>query len=131
GSPPYISPEQARGRANMDARTDIYSLGSVAYFLLTGQPPFVRDTAMELMVAHVHEPPTPLRDLRPGIPRDLEDIVLRCLAKDPADRVLDAESLSRALADCAAAHHWDHEQAAIWWRERSGSEVGRETVLAG
>src|SRR5206468_6401336 len=68
GSPPYMSPEQAFGKAGVDARTDIYGLGGLAYFLLTGQPPFVRETATEMLVAHAHESPAALTDHRPEIP---------------------------------------------------------------
>src|SRR5262249_49692120 len=93
GSAPYLSPEQARGRAQVDATADIYSLGAVAYFLLTGHPPFVRDAAMEMMVAHVHEAPAPPHELRSDVPAELEEIILRCLAKDPAHRFPDADTL--------------------------------------
>src|SRR6185369_5098906 len=79
GSPPYISPEQATGKGKTDSRTDIYGLGGLAYFLLTGQAPFVRDTVMELLVAHVHEKVKPVSDLRPDVPHDLEAVVMKCL----------------------------------------------------
>ena len=102
----------------MDSRTDIYSLGGLAYFLLTGQPPFVRDSAMELLVAHLHEAVAPLRELRPEIPHDLEEVVLKCLNKSPANRYADAASLDKALAACAAAEAWGPEQAADWWAHR-------------
>lgn len=115
GSPPYISPEQARGRGEVDARTDVYSLGGLAYFLLTGQAPFVRETIMELLVAHLHETPTPLRSLRPELPADLEDVVLTCLRKEASERYTDAASLDRALAACESSDDWDAEQAEHWW----------------
>ncbi|MBI3411756.1 MAG: serine/threonine protein kinase [Planctomycetes bacterium] len=131
GSPPYIAPEQARGKGEIDARTDIYSLGAVGYFLLTGQAPFVRDTAMELLVAHIHEQPSPLRDVRPEVPHDLETVILRCLSKDPTERFQDADALDRALADCDAAGHWDHDQAAMWWNEQIEAPPKREPQLVG
>ena len=115
GSPPFISPEQAMGKVHIDGRTDIYSLGGLGYFLLTGQAPFVRDSAMELLVAHVHDAVPPVRELRPEVPHDLEAVLLKCLSKDPADRFADAGSLDRALAACAAADSWDADQAALWW----------------
>jgi serine/threonine-protein kinase len=117
GSPPYMSPEQAAGKTELDPRSDIYSLGAVAYFLLTGQPPFVRETAMMMLMAHAYEPVVPLTDVRPEVPADLQAVVLRCLEKDPADRYADARSLEQALADCEAADQWTEEQAAAWWRE--------------
>lgn len=115
GSPPYISPEQARGRGPVDARTDIYSIGGLAYFLVTGQAPFVRESAMELLVAHLHEVPVPPRQLRPDLPADLEEIILTCLHKDPEQRYPDIEELDSALARCESAGDWDAAQAESWW----------------
>jgi serine/threonine-protein kinase len=100
GSPNYISPEQASGGGRIDARTDIYSLGALAYFLVTGQTPFVRDTAMELIAAHMKDDVQPPRQVRPDLPPDLEEVILMCLRKSPADRFADAESLDLALAAC-------------------------------
>jgi tRNA A-37 threonylcarbamoyl transferase component Bud32 len=115
GSPPFISPEQARGRGVIDARTDIYSLGALAYYLVTGQPPFVREAVMELIVAHLHDTPASPRQLRPELPADLEDVILTCLQKDPEQRYADVQSLDEALAACEAARDWDAEQAELWW----------------
>jgi serine/threonine-protein kinase len=117
GSPPYMSPEQAAGKNTLDARSDIYSLGAVAYFLLTGQAPFVRETAMMMLMAHAYEPVVPLTKVRPEVPLDLQAVVLRCLEKDPARRYGDAKTLEKALADCAAAEEWTEEEAIRWWRE--------------
>ncbi len=115
GTPHFMSPEQARGGRELDERSDIYSLGAVAYYLLTGRPPFDETDSMEIMIAHVHDPVTPPSQLRSGIPADLENVVLRCLAKDPSSRFPDAEHLDRALADCACATEWDPARAARWW----------------
>src|SRR5205085_1542772 len=68
GSPPFMSPEQARGSGNLDARSDIYSVGGVAYYLLTGHAPFERETAMEMLLAHAYEPVIPPSKLRPDLP---------------------------------------------------------------
>jgi serine/threonine-protein kinase len=130
GSPPYMSPEQALGKNHIDARTDIYSLGSLAYFLLTGQPPFSRDSAMEMLVAHVHESPAPLTDHRPELPLDLQEVVLRCLNKDPDKRFQDIDSLDRALADCACADQWDRDRAAEWWKNREETPVEEPQEMA-
>ena len=94
GSPPYISPEQARGKADIDARTDIYSLGGLGYFLLAGQPPFVRDSAMELLVAHINEAPPPLP---PTLPPAVRAIVEQALQKNPLDRFATAAEMASAL----------------------------------
>jgi serine/threonine-protein kinase len=116
GSPPYMSPEQAAGKENLDARSDIYGFGGVAYFLLTGQPPFVRDTAMAMLLAHAYEPVVPPRDVNPAVPADLQAVVLRCLRKKPEERYPDAQSLERALAACQDAGRWTEEQAQAWWK---------------
>jgi eukaryotic-like serine/threonine-protein kinase len=129
GSPPYMAPEQSLGRSNLDARTDIYSVGALAYFLLTGQPPFVRETAMELLVAHAHEKPTPLGELRPEVPADLQAIVMRCLEKEPGRRFQDAESLEQSLAQCGVSDLWSRQSAARWWHESMGSSSGSGVQL--
>jgi serine/threonine-protein kinase len=121
GSPPYMSPEQAAGK-DADARSDIYCLGGVGYFLLTGQPPFVRETAMQMLLAHAYEAPKPPRSLRPEVPEDLERVVLTCLEKDPEKRYQDAKSLDRALAECDCADDWSEEQARAWWRRHPVEE---------
>jgi serine/threonine protein kinase len=117
GSPPFMSPEQAAGKADFDARSDIYSLGAVAYFLLTGQAPFVRETAMMMLMAHAYEPVVPPSKLRPEVPADLQAVVLRCLEKEASRRFPDANALEQALACCADADQWSEEQAASWWHE--------------
>jgi serine/threonine-protein kinase len=127
GSPPYMSPEQAAGKLKLDVRSDIYSLGGVAYFLLTGQPPFVRVTAMMMLMAHAYEPVIPPQKIRASVPADLQDVVLRCLEKDPARRFPDAHSLEQALASCAAAKQWTEEQAALWWHEHPMAATGEAT----
>jgi eukaryotic-like serine/threonine-protein kinase len=129
GTPSYMSPEQAAGEASIDARTDIYSLGAVAYFLLTGRPPFVRDTAMRTLAAHIHLPPSSPTELRPDLPDDLAAVVLRCLAKDPAGRPPSAEALEEALAGCRDAGRWTERDALLWWRSRGEPETS--TVPAG
>jgi tRNA A-37 threonylcarbamoyl transferase component Bud32 len=134
GSPPYMSPEQALGKKEVDARSDIYGVGAVAYFLLTGQPPFPRETVMQMLLAHAYEPPLPVSKLRPDVPADLEAVVMRCLQKQPDDRYPDVATLEKALAACGVAELWTEERAAAWWQERPGAtgeavEVGQPTVV--
>jgi serine/threonine-protein kinase len=117
GTPLFMSPEQARGTRELDERSDIYSLGAVAYYLLTGQPPFEGENGLAVLIAHARDPVVPPSQVRPGIPEDLERVVLRCLAKDPADRFLDAERLERALGDCSCVGDWDPARATRWWRD--------------
>src|SRR5262249_32949044 len=124
GTPTFMSPEQTRGGGReVDARSDLYSLGAVAYVLLTGRPPFDDDDPMEVMIAHARNPVVPPSQFCAEIPEDLERVVLRCLAKDPADRFPDAESLEQALAECACADRWNAKRAAQWWLE-----VGQPTA---
>jgi serine/threonine protein kinase len=111
-----------------DARTDLYGMGAIAYFLLTGQPPFVSDDAMAVMVAHARDPVVPPSRLRPGVPDDLERIVLRCLEKNPGARFQDARSLATALDSCAQAKGWSAEQAALWWRSHEPAVSIQETM---
>jgi serine/threonine-protein kinase len=129
GSPQYMSPEQAAGKGNLDVRSDIYSLGAVAYFLLTGQAPFVRETAMMMLMAHAYEPVVPPANLRSAVPDDLQGVVLRCLEKDPSRRFPDARSLEQALASCAAADQWTEAQAALWWHEHPLPAPGEKELL--
>jgi serine/threonine-protein kinase len=117
GTPLFMSPEQARGLDNLDARSDIYSVGALAYALLSGHPPFDGTNPMEVMIAHVRDEVVPPSERQADVPADLERVILRCLAKRPEGRFQDADSLEQALADCAAANQWTQADAARWWRE--------------
>ena len=92
----YTSPEQVTGDA-VDARSDIYSLGVVGYFALSGRFPFDAELASAVMVSHVTKTPPPLHSVAPHVPRVLTDLIDRCLAKDPADGVQDCDELGEAL----------------------------------
>jgi serine/threonine-protein kinase len=115
GTPAYMSPEQAGGKGDLDGRSDVYSLGALAYFLLTGRAPFEGRTMVQTLAAHLYETPA----LPAGAPEDLGKIVLRCLAKDPTERFPDVSDLDRALAGCEAAGRWGEPEAAAWWQERA------------
>jgi eukaryotic-like serine/threonine-protein kinase len=130
GTPLYMSPEQARGLADADARSDIYSLGAVAYALLTGHPPFERGSPMEVMIAHARDEVVPPSRLQPDLPADLEQVVLRCMAKKPVDRFPDIGSLQQALADCAAADRWTQTDAERWWHEHDRAAMPEASVAA-
>jgi serine/threonine-protein kinase len=122
GSPLYISPEQASGEREPDRRSDLYAIGAVAYYLLAGRPPFEGNSAIRVMIAHARDPVEPPSRHRRDIPADLEAVVLRCLAKDPADRFPDADDLGRALAACGCAGDWDPERARRWWSDVEGAQ---------
>ncbi|SIO62614.1 serine/threonine protein kinase [Singulisphaera sp. GP187] len=117
GTPQYMAPEQITGDRAIDGRCDLYTLGGVAYTLLTGRPPFVGETADEVRTAQVREAVVPPSHHRPEIPPDLEEVVLRCLTKDPEARFQSAEDLEAGLASCTSASDWDARKAADWWRE--------------
>jgi eukaryotic-like serine/threonine-protein kinase len=130
GSPLYMSPEQALGDSEPDERCDIYSLGAVAYYLLTGRPPFDGERAIRVILAHAHEPVVPPSRHRPDIPADLEQVVMRCLAKNPDDRYASAAALRLALWECESAGGWTHGDAARWWRTHGQSDLQAEALAA-
>ena len=115
GTPAFIAPEQALG-TDLDWRADIYATGCLAYWLLTGQFVFTAETPMGLLLQHAQTPPTPpsaRTDL--PIPPALDDLVLSCLAKDPAKRPQSARELSLRLAEVEGASAWTQDRAREWW----------------
>ena len=96
GTPAFMSPEQASGEM-LDIRSDIYSLGAVAYYLLIGNPPFDKNSIVETLSAHIHETPTAPRDLRPETPEILSDVICRCLEKDREARFESVQQLQSVL----------------------------------
>jgi eukaryotic-like serine/threonine-protein kinase len=98
GTPAYMSPEQCRGTKEVDHRADIYALGVILYEMVCGRPPFVSEGFGEMVHLHISEPPPPPRSLVPGIPQDLERVILWCLAKDPEQRLGSMTELQAALS---------------------------------
>lgn len=96
GTPAYIAPELVRG-GPADHRADIYALGCLAYELVAQLPPFDGETAVDLLFKHVHETPIPPRDLQPALSAEFNDVILRCLEKDPGDRYQDYDEFLQAL----------------------------------
>lgn len=117
GTPGYIAPEIAMGEERIDGRADLYTLGCVAYYLLTGSLVFTETSPTAMAVAHVQKAPVPPSE-RTELPiaPDLEAVVLRCLAKSPADRPASARALIRLLDACVDAKQWCSEDAEAWWR---------------
>jgi hypothetical protein len=116
GTPLYLSPEAVNQPDAVDARTDVYAVGAVGYFLLTGTPVFQGTTVMEICMKHVKEAPEPpSRRLGNPVSPGLEALLLRCLAKAPADRPADAAELLLALETCSVADAWTAADAAEWW----------------
>ena len=125
GSPAFMSPEQARGRAQLDARSDIYNVGAVAYFLMTGKLTFDRQSALEMLHAHAFEPLVPGPEFKESVPAGLQRVILRCLEKDPDRRYPDAATLEKALAACKGMREWTPERAEEWWRlQGDGTALG-------
>jgi hypothetical protein len=126
GTPGYMAPEQAKGAA--DVRSDIYGAGAVGYFLLSGRAPF-RGRGMEQFLTSLANEPTPLRDLHPEVPADLEAVILRCLRRDPEERFANIQLVDQALAACVCAGSWSSAEAATWWRTAGSSVlVGTESA---
>jgi eukaryotic-like serine/threonine-protein kinase len=117
GTPLYLSPESITAPNEVDARSDLYSLGALAYFLVTGTPPFSGRLIVEICAAHLYTEPEPPSLRRSGLPPELDAVILRCLAKDPRERFADAESLRAALRACSSTGVWSSEHAASWWGE--------------
>ena len=126
GTPFYLAPECILTPSMVDARSDLYAVGCVAYFLLTGTEVFPGLNVAEVCGRHVAMAPEPpsvrLRDVAGGspaepVPADLEAVVLGCLAKNPKDRPADAHALSDALGACAASGKWTESRALSWWKK--------------
>ena len=125
GSPAFMAPEAIRGVKDLDARTDLYSLGCVAYWLVTGHKVFDGHTALDLVLAHIQtDPEAPSARVDTPIPADLEDVIMACLAKAPDDRPADALAVSKALTACGDM--WTDEDAADWWESQDRSGPGDE-----
>ncbi|WP_394843544.1 serine/threonine protein kinase [Pendulispora brunnea] len=115
GTPMYLAPEVIKKANAADARSDIYALGAVAYFMLTGHPVFEASTIVEVCSHHLHSPVMPLSQrLGASIPAELDALIVQCLAKEPEGRPQSARALAEALAaiDLAA---WTESDARAWW----------------
>jgi serine/threonine-protein kinase len=100
-----------------DPRSDLYALGAVGYFLLTGRPVFEAATVAEIIGHHLHtEPIEPSRRVNHPVPSDLERVIMQCLRKDPAARPASARALRDALRACTQVRPWTSDEAADWWR---------------
>jgi serine/threonine protein kinase len=109
-----MSPEAIQSPSSVDACSDIYSVGGVAYFLSTGRPLFTANSTMELCEKHISETPIPPSDMVDGFPEDLESVIMSCLAKDRSRCPQTARDLARQLLNCQAAN-WSSDAADRWW----------------
>jgi serine/threonine-protein kinase len=118
GTPAYMAPEMASGADPVDRRADLYALGCVGYWLLTGQMVFEADSPLKMLIQHIQALPVPpsIRTARP-VPADLERVVMRCLEKDPTRRPQSADELLADLDQLVNDHPWTQASARAWWRE--------------
>lgn len=138
GTPAFMSPEQAAGDREIDGRSDLYSLGVVAYYMLTGELPFQAPSVPALLMKQITETPAPVDRKRPETPKELSQIVMRCLEKDPEDRWLTADALRRALETNTytappprpGAKRRTPQSPAVPARAGAGLEAGRRSLDA-
>jgi serine/threonine protein kinase len=124
GTPLYMSPEAIEFPARVDARSDIYAVGAVGYFLLTGKPVFEADNVFELCQKHMTEPAQPPSErVSEPIPVELENAILSCLDKSPAKRPQTARDLALLVARCPEAVQWSLEEADAWWTRHERRQV--------
>jgi len=116
GTPAYMAPEMAMGSAAVDGRADLYALGCVAYWMLTGQQVFEGESSIATILKHVRDAPVPpSKRTEIYIPPELEGIILSCLAKDPAERPASAGELMQRLCNVRLARPWTTDRARQWW----------------
>jgi serine/threonine-protein kinase len=112
-----MAPEQAMGEI-VDSRTDIYALGCVAYWLVTGKLVFDSNSVSAMMIDHAKTSPSPPSErCEQKIPSDFEELILRCLEKDPGKRPSSAVELQKELAACRDSKGWGSEEAWDWWQK--------------
>ena len=129
GTPAYMAPEVILGDSEVDRRADVYSLGCVAYFLLTGELVFEADTSMKMLVQHLHaEPVPPSQRTELPLPREMDDLILACLQKDPKRRPQDAGELYQIACRVRIRDEWNSDEAKRWWRVHLPQLTGPLTI---
>lgn len=117
GTPTFIAPEMIhRDRGEIDARTDIYLLGCVAYWIFTGRFVFMKENALATVLAHASNKPNRISHFLPDFPQELDDLVIRCLQKDPNKRPTSVKDIYVCLEKSGYAAQWNQELAEDWWR---------------
>jgi eukaryotic-like serine/threonine-protein kinase len=129
GTPAYLSPESALGEL-VDQRADIYALGCVAYWMLTGRYVFTGETAMQIVARHASSEPTaPSRHSGFDVSPALDELVLACLKKKPSERPATARELCIRLSECAVETGWTKDDATSWWEGRMEVDFGVSSRL--
>jgi len=119
GTPAYMAPEVILGRDDVDRRADVYAIGCVAFYLLTGTRVFQDGTQMQALIDHVHAAPVaPSQRVPGGLPREVDELVLSCLRKEPADRPQDAGEVLSTIRSLNLARGWSNDHARTWWQAR-------------
>ena len=129
GTPAFMAPEIITNEGEVDQRADVYALGCVAYYLLTGQLVFEAETPMKMFLQHMQAapiPPSMRSELR--IPREVDELVLACLEKEPSKRPQNAEEVMRMIRRCRSAQGWDGDSARAWWQTNLSELTGALTV---
>jgi len=123
GTPLYMSPERVRNPGDADARSDIYSVGAVAFYLLTGHELFETSGEHDLTYQILHTPPRRPSELVPGIPKRLDNLVARCLAKERSERPHEILVVMALLEALAVEYPWTQREAEAWWKVRNRNEA--------
>src|SRR6266478_153570 len=123
GTPHYMSPEQALGDPNLGARSDLYSLGCVLFQMVTGSPPFDGESSQQVVGKHIADPPPAASDVNPKVPRELSDVILRCLEKQPSDRFQSAGEVIAVLES-------DHKPSTVRSRA-SAAQAATQLLVSG
>jgi eukaryotic-like serine/threonine-protein kinase len=116
GTPSYLAPEAVTDPSTVGPPADLYAVGAVGYFLLTGRKVFEGKTAVDICIAHVTKPPTPPSHLAMHVDPQLEAAIMKCLEKKPADRFASALELRAALLAVAPSDDWSVADARAWWQ---------------
>jgi serine/threonine protein kinase len=128
GTPLYMSPEAVETPDSIDARSDLYAVAAVGYYLVTGTPVFSGKSVVEICMNHVHMPPArPSERLKRPVASDLEAVLLKGLEKKPADRYPTAREFAEALLACASARTWTRRSAAAWWNANTTDDKSAAT----
>ena len=124
-----MAPEVILGDSDVDRRADVYSLGCVAYYLLTGELVFEADTSMKMLMQHLHAQPVPPSERTElPVPRELDDLILACLQKDAKHRPQDAGELYQMACQVHIGDEWTSGEGKRWWRAHLPQLTGPLTI---